>query len=185
MSTPTPGRRPDVPKKAVAELLPVFLKAIGSHQSPDAEARRLYHDAIIATGRRPGTLRWRAVVHVVSNAAGNRPPENLDEAVQQFIDRKLARRNRALAAADDNADAAIAYITDVRQRTGSGPTWAELTRACGLPTSSAEWFVTRLHNNGTVTSTHERRSLRARTDNTDPSGPARAASRAGNPIGDR
>ncbi|MGO1629023.1 MAG: hypothetical protein ACTH0V_16115 [Microbacteriaceae bacterium] len=163
-------RRPSRPKKSVRALLPVFLAAIGSHREPTPDTQRLYHDAIIATGQRPGTLRWRSIVHVISNAPGSLPPDNLTEAAQQYIDRKLGRRDRALAAADESAETAVAFITEVRERTGAGPTWTELTRACGVPATSTEWFVTRLHTNGIVTSTSEQRSLRVKIHDDEPAG---------------
>ena len=101
---------------------------------------------------------------------GNLPPDNLTEAAQQYIDRKLGRRDRALAAADESAETAVAFITEVRERTGAGPTWTELTRACGVPATSTEWFVTRLHTNGIVTSTSEQRSLRVKIRDDEPAG---------------
>lgn len=162
MNTTSPARRPRARKKPVRELMPVFINAIGYTREPEPETRRIYHDVIIAAGQRPGTLRWRAAVHVITNAPAKLPPEDFDEQMQQFMQRTIERRTRTLAAADANAEAARRFVDDVWTRTGAGPTWAELARACGVPGTRAEWFVSRLHDNGVLTSTEESRSLRVK-----------------------
>lgn len=159
----------DIDQRIVA-----FLGAIGHQVTVDDTVRRMYGPVVRAAGI-PGLIRWRAAVGLVANAPGKTPPKNPRKAVAARVAQMkrrtaeksaapaLSRRQKVLieAAADRHAEAARGIIRRAREDTGSGPTWAELVDALGLPDDPVfrRHFVAALVEAGQVVCTNAPRSL--------------------------
>lgn len=64
---------------------------------------------------------------------------------------------------DDIAERALTFVQQIRDATGSGPTWRELGNVLGYSRADANIAITDLHRTGALASTRQPRSLRVAT----------------------
>lgn len=149
---------------AMRERVVAFLTAAG-HGTEVTPAVVESYSAVVAAAGEPGTPQWKAAVRIVANAPGKRPPADskvgseIARAVREDEARAEQRREQVREAARNGVDAARAYVREVRESTGAGPTWHELARHLGVKSKLGEDVVRDLHELGALTSTAEPRSL--------------------------
>lgn len=142
-----------------------FLEAAGRHLVLDADVLTVWRPVVKAAGR-PGHERWRAARHLASQ--GTVPTA---ESIEAECLRRRERDARIAAAveadATAHADAARAFVAEVRARSGAGPTWGELSVYLGWSRAYGKPRIERMLKRGDLRATGEERSLDLSTPASD------------------
>ena len=158
------------PRRATRAQVRQFLAAAGDDGladqgrgyvgTPPDELVATFVDLVGAAGR-PGLPRHRLAVHLTAQSPGWAAPalESFEAAWRGQQQARAEAVATARAAADRDAERAKAYVADVWERTGSGPTWTELGDALGWAPALRERINRTLAREGVLSYRPEPRSL--------------------------
>lgn len=158
MSTERP--RLPVPPEVVGQ----FLEEVGYDGTITPEVLSKYSPIVRRAGK-PGLPRWQLAITLTRRSETLTPPsvKEFDAERQRRREAAVKRRAKAEALVDDDvAVAAAAYVSQVWEDTGAGPTWRELGRHLGWSGSQTNDCVWELRRRGILDYTTEHRSLHVR-----------------------
>jgi hypothetical protein len=143
--------KPKTARKLLRSLLP-------DNVQPDERLVASIATDLVKPVGPPGSVRWQAARTVI--AAGRGIADDLVDAEAQRRRAKHAvAAEEARRAAENSADAAVAYVAEYRATHGVGPTWYELTREMGWSHQTKGISIRHLQKLGHLTSTTANRSL--------------------------
>jgi hypothetical protein len=148
------------PRRATRAQVRAFLAAAGYAGTPPDDLVADYVDLVGAAGR-PGLPRHRLAVHLTAQSPGWAAPA-LEVFEAAWREQQQARAQAATIARDAvsrDAQRAREYVAGVWDRTGAGPTWAELGDAMGWPPALRERIIRSLTREGALSYSLEPRSL--------------------------
>lgn len=145
------------PDRAADARVAAFFLAAGRHLVIDEAVLTVWRPVVKAAGH-PGSERWRAARHLA--AQGTVPTvESIEDECRRRRDREARIAAAIEADATAHAKTARAYVAEVRARTGTGPTWGELSRHLGWKRAYGTPRIQRMVNRGDLRATREERSL--------------------------
>ena len=148
------------PRRATRAQVRQFLAAAGYEGTPPDDLVTEYVDLVGAAGR-PGLPRHRLAVHLTAQSPGWAAP-SLEVFEDAWRHQQQARAEASSAARDTatrDAERATAYVADVWERTGAGPTWTELGDELGWSPALRARIIRLLAKDGVLTYSTEPRSL--------------------------